>query len=168
MASHEVLNAMESLAYERDRQEFSFGDTLDIKTGLILAALTFLAIQSGESIHSGLPFYAKLVHYISIGALIVGGVLATLELRPRDYDTEPTPDKYQNWIAEKKAYGELYPDDDPVTVERLTALRVGYAIENVQTNVAINRRKSRLMFYAFWCAVIAFAANIGMLISRLF
>jgi hypothetical protein len=82
MASQEVLNAIEPLAYERDRQEFALGDTLDIKTGLILAALTFLAIQSGELIHAGLPLGQQVLQYVSVVALIVGGVLATIELWP--------------------------------------------------------------------------------------
>ena len=35
-------------------------------------------------------------------------------------------------------------------------------------NSHINEIKSRLMFYAFFCVVVAFAANIATLVMRLF
>ncbi len=49
-----LAHDMADYAFQRDQQEFSLGDTLDIKTGLVLAvALTFLAIQSGEMMKPG-------------------------------------------------------------------------------------------------------------------
>src|ERR1039458_987523 len=91
MASKEIMDLMEPMVFERDRQEFALGDTFDIKTGLILAALTFLAIQSGEFIHGGLSFYCKVAQYVSVGALIIGGILATIELWAIDYEREASP-----------------------------------------------------------------------------
>ena len=93
MASMEVLQEMESLASERDRQEFALGDTLDIKTGLILAALTFLAIQSGDLIHGGLSQGGKISQTISVAAMIIGGVFVTFELWPIDYYREAPPSR---------------------------------------------------------------------------
>jgi hypothetical protein len=68
MASQDVLNALESLAYERDRQEFALGDTLDVKTGLTMVALTFLAIQSGELIKANMSLAQCLARFIREGA----------------------------------------------------------------------------------------------------
>jgi hypothetical protein len=169
MASNEVLNAMEVLTYERDRQEFALGDTLDIKTGLILAALTFLAIWSSDLIHDGLGFYQKLAQYISVVSLIIGGAFAAAELYPRDYDREATPSKYQAWIADADEKHKQHPDDaDSVNAEAFTSARLASALQSVQTNLAINRTKSRLMICAFFCTMMAFAVNVLILLSRLF
>ncbi len=69
MASQEVLKAMESLAYERDRQEFALGDTLDIKTGLVLAGLTFLALQTGDLLKGNMSSFQVALQSTSITAV---------------------------------------------------------------------------------------------------
>jgi hypothetical protein len=168
MASLQTSDAMESLVYERDRQEFALGDTLDIKTGLILASLTFLAIQSGDLIKAGMSLAQAVAQSISVLAMVVGGVLCVAELWPRDYGREPAPEKYQKWISDLEAYSQAYPDTDPITAETLIAARVSAAIENAKTNLAINQRKSTLMLWAFGCVAVAFATNISTLVIRLF
>jgi hypothetical protein len=162
MASHEVMNAIEPLAYERDRQEFALGDTLDIKTGLIMAALTFLAIESGDLIHSGLPLCQQVLQYISVAALIFGGVLATLELWPIDYDREATPDIYLNWL-EAESKGKSGADVPSI----LTQERLEWALKRINTNLAANKRKSRFMRWSFLFVVLSFAANVSTIAIRL-
>ncbi len=168
MKTREILNLMESVVYERDRQEFALGDTLDIKTGLILAALTFLAIQSGDFIHAGLSPYLKILQYVSVVSLIFGGIFTVVELYPRDYDRDANPAKYQAWIIEMKQYKKKYPETPPFTAEIFTAARVKSAIQNIQTNQAINKSKTSFMIAAFVCTILAFTANIITLATRLF
>ena len=188
MATMEVMRAVESAAFERDQQEFALGDTLDIKTGLILAALTFLAIQTGDLMKSAgvshvqvlatfagnapmsSAFIQWLAQFVSVLALIVGGIYSILVLKPRDYDREPPPNKYMNWIRDTDKYRETYPEAEvePVTAEKLNAKRIENAIANVQNNIAHNTLKSNLMFKAFTCAAVAFAANVLTLAMRLF
>lgn len=167
MASQEVLQAFESMVCERDRQEFALGDTLDIKTGLILAALTFLAIQSSDLIHNGLSSYCKVAQGVSVVALIIGGIFVTLELWPSDYAREANPAKYQEWLAEMEKFQQQNPDE-PMTPEKLRAARVDSALKSVATNSAINKKKSNLMLYAFTCTMVAFAVNVITLAIRLF
>jgi hypothetical protein len=166
----EILTAMESLAYERDRQEFALGDTLDVKTGLIVVALTFLAVQSVELIKADMAAAQWIAQAISIGAMIASGALCVAELWPRDYGREPTPKKYQAWIAETETYRQSYPDTgaESITAEKLTEARVASATDNVQVNLAINTLKSKFMFRAFGCLVVSFAANLATLSMRLF
>lgn len=169
MASMEVLQEMESLASERDRQEFALGDTLDIKTGLILAALTFLAIQSGDLIHGGLSQGGKIAQTISVAAMIIGGVFVTFELWPIDYYREAPPSKYQAWIAEVEKLGQEYPGEiEPVTLDRLRSARLDSALQSVATNAAINKRKSDLLLRAFLFTMAAFSMNLATLAIRLF
>jgi hypothetical protein len=165
MASQEVLNAIEPLAYERDRQEFALGDTLDIKTGLILAALTFLAIQSGELIHAGLPLSQQVFQYISVGALIVGGILATVELWPIDYDREASPDKYLDWLETESQNQGLSGSEAVASL--LTKGRLTRTLERINTNFTANKRKSRFMRASFLFVVLSFAANVITLFIRL-
>lgn len=164
----DLINVLSEYVQERDRNEFALGDTLDVKTGLILAGLTFLAIQSGDFIKPGLPLYQMVAQAISVLALVVGGILAVCELWPRDYDRETTPEKYEAWIAETEKYRAEHPDTASITADKLVLTRLESAKERVQTNLAINKLKSRLMFASFYCVATAFAANIATLIMRLF
>jgi hypothetical protein len=169
MAANEVLTAMESLTFERDRQEFALGDTLDIKTGLILAALTFLAIQSGDLIKGHLSLYQQAAQFFAVIAMTVGGGFCTAELWPRDYAREAPPAKYRAWVADAEELHKWNPEgSDLVTADVFTSARISSALENVQTNLALNKLKSRLMIFAFFATIAAFAANIVTLTLRLF
>jgi hypothetical protein len=188
MATMEVMHAVESSAFERDQQEFALGDTLDIKTGLILAGVTFLAILTGDlmkstgishgevlaTIKAGAPVNNAIVQwsaqFVSVLAIVGAGIFSVAVLVPRNYDREPVPTKYLNWIQETEAYRVKYPDAgaESVTAEKLIAKRVENAVANIQTNIAHNRRKSALMFIAFNFMVVSLAANIFTLAMRLF
>jgi len=74
------LSELSEYIYERDRHEFNLGDTLDIKTGLLLASLTFLAIQSGGLIGPGLTFTQSLAQSLAILFQVLGGVFCVAEL----------------------------------------------------------------------------------------
>jgi hypothetical protein len=165
-----IMNAIESIAYERDRQEFALGDTLDIKTGLILAALTFLALQNGDLLKSSTSSIQIALQVVSIVSLVFGGGFSIAELWPRDYGREAAPQKYLDWVAETDKYREDNPDTDtePITAQKLIEERVKVAVLNVQTNLAINKLKSTLMLTAFIFVAVSFAANVGTLISHLF
>lgn len=188
MATLEVMREVESIAFERDQQEFALGDTLDIKTGLMLTGLTFLAILTSDLMKSTgvshvevwavlsrhLPltvtFFQWTAQFISVLAIIVGGVYSVFVLFPRDYYREPVPSKYVNWVDETEKYREAHPDEDvePVTAKKLVAKRLENAIGNVQTNLELNKRKSGYMFVAFICMAISFGANILTLAMHLF
>jgi hypothetical protein len=166
----DLVRALYEYVRERDNNEFALGDTLDVKTGLILAALTFLAIQCGDFIKPGLPIWQAGAQATSVLALIVGGVLSAWELWPRDYSREATPQTYADWIIDTDKYRIEHPETDtaPISVERLTSTRLELAKERIEMNLAINKQKSTFMFASFYCLCIAFAANIATLIMRLF
>jgi hypothetical protein len=166
----DLVKALYEYVQERDSNEFALGDTLDVKTGLILAGLTFLAIQCGDFIKPGLPIWQAGARAISVFALVVGGGLSTWELWSRDYDREASPEKYDAWIADTEKYRTEHPGTDTasITADKLVSTRLESAKERVKTNLAINKRKSSLMFASFYCLCIAFAVNIATLIMRLF
>lgn len=160
--------AQEELAqyvFERDRHEFGLGDTLDIKTGLILASLTFLAVQSGGLIEAKLTLSQAIMQTVSITALIFGGALSMVELWPTDYEREALPEKYEQWLDDMRQYVQRYPDADPAN---LRAARLSSAKARIQKNGRNNRKKSRFMFLAFYCLCASFVANVLTLFMRLF
>jgi hypothetical protein len=169
MASKEVVSAIEPMAHERDHEEFALGDTLDIKTGLILASLTFLAIQSGEFINSNISSWVRVAQYISVASLIIGGAMATVELWPINYEREATPDKYVNWL-ENEGQGLTGQSEEEMksrVAQLLAAGRMERTLERIKTNVAANQRKSRFMRTSFFFMVLSFAVNVGTLFIRL-
>ena len=188
MATAEVMRVVEASAFERDQQEFALGDTLDIKTGLILAGVTFLAILTGDlmkstgishvevlaTIRGGasitIAFVQWIALFVSVLAISFSGIYSVLVLIPRNYDREPVPTKYLNWIEDMEKYRAKYPEvgAEPVTAEKLIAKRIENAIGNIQKNIEHNKRKSSLMFVAFNFMVVSLAANLFTLAIRLF
>lgn len=161
-----MLNELSEYIYERDRHEFSLGDTIDMKTGLLMAALTFLAIQSGTLLDGGgLPIVQSVLQALSIVAIILGGVFSAIELWPRDYMREATPEQYEEWIAKLEEYRRAYPQEEAV---EFSAVRLSSAKERVSKNGAINHAKSTYMFRAFYCTTAAFILNLATLAIRLF
>jgi len=104
------MDELSEYVYERDRIEFSLGDTLDIKTGLLLATLTFLALQSGSLIESKLSFAQSVAQSLSILFQVIGAVFCVLELWPRDYEREAMPELYDAWIAQSEEFSREHPD----------------------------------------------------------
>lgn len=188
MATMEVMRAVEASAFERDQQEFALGDTLDIKTGLILAGVTFLAILTGDLMKStgvshvevfatikgvapiNSAFVRWIALFISLLAIVGAGIFSVLVLIPRNYDREPVPTKYLSWIKETEEYRAKYPEAgvEPITAEKLIAKRVENALSNIQKNIKHNKRKSSLMFIAFNFMVVSLAMNLFTLAMRLF
>ena len=162
----EATKELSEYLFERDRQEFSLGDTLDIKTGLLLASLTFLAIQSGDLIGKHLPPTQLYLQYGSIAFTVLGGILCAIVLWPRTYMTEAMPDEYEAWIDSLEEYRKLNPGEDAGIT--LSQARFSMAKQRIQTNAAINEGKSAFMFRAFYCVMAAFIANVATLAIHLF
>ena len=151
-------------AFQRDQQEFNLGDTLDIKTGLILAALTFLAIQSAELLKPGITSWVAALQTGSIVALALGGISIVYELFPRDYSRDRTPQEYTIWIEQKMAAGHEESEMPNIVAE----LRLKLVNERIAKNLAINSKKSKTMYIAFLCTMVAFGLNLITLLLHLF
>jgi hypothetical protein len=151
-------------AFQRDQQEFGLGDTLDIKTGLILAALTFLAVQSGEMLKPGITIYASFIQTFSITALALGGIFSAYELFPRDHARDRTPKEYAVWIEQKKSAGHGESEMPDI----VSAMRLKLVNERIEKNLSINKLKSRALYRAFACAMVAFGLNLLTLVVNLF
>jgi hypothetical protein len=161
MAPHDIIEYV----FERDRLEFSLGDTLDVKTGLILASLTFLAIQSGSLIDGHQSLNQTIAQIVAVFSLVIGGALAVVVLWPRAYDREAEPDSYDQWLAQLADFKARNPTAESY---ELVPVRLEAAKQRVRKNIRINQEKSRWMFYSFYCLIVAFVANVATLVMRLF
>lgn len=150
--------------FERDQQEFNFGDILDVKAGLLWAILAFLATQSGELIKLKLSLFQVIAQTVSMIALAFGGVFSVIVLWPRGYKKDAKPAEYEEWIVKTDEFQRAHP---AVPVQTLSAARLAAAKQRIEHNSNINKTKSKWMFRAFFCVVLAFASNLVTLLMRL-
>ena len=168
MAFTELQKLWWERIFERDRQVFTDKDTLDVKTGLILVILIFLAGQSAEFLKSSTTFLERFTQYLSITFLIIGGIFAVAELWPRTFFEEAEPQEYEERLSLLKNYYEDEPNPEEFALTRAMEERLEAAHTRIRKNIAINEEKSSLLNRSFYFVVISLAANLAMLAIRLF
>jgi hypothetical protein len=146
----------------QDDLEFALGDTLDIKTSIVLVLITFLATQSADFLR-GIPPLSTFWHYtqiVSTLSLIVAGGLALYELFPREYMARMSPGKFLGWMNE---LSEFYKDDadaESKIVGAINDAELKKAETRFARNSAINAQKSKLLEWSFYFSLAALAINL--------
>jgi hypothetical protein len=151
---------------DRDSHELALSDTLDVKAGLLLVALTFLGTQVTDIFAGQLRGFENYLEGISISALVIGGVLAIVQLWPRDYKVPPAPRKYSTWLAEVQNYFSGSHQADREALQYISETQLHQVIERIEENTRLNRQKWQLMEFCFICVAISFAANLLTIIAR--
>ncbi len=154
-----IRNLLKEHALERDRLEFSTGDVLDVKAGLLLVMLIFLAEQAGALFQGMLNSAQVALEWVSILSLIVGGVLAIVQLIPKKYKVLSSPIKYGKWLEDLRAHYSGEQDRDAKTLQLAEHTDIVQAVERTQENIELNRKKVRLVKLCFYCVSLSFAAN---------
>lgn len=171
MADEELLSDKTAeRIFERDREEFALGDTLDIKTSIALVLLTFLATQT-DSLMYGMASKCLVELWllrVGVAALICGGASAVLELWPRDYKRESTPDKYSTWREKLLEYYKNERNPHATAFNHEQQVRIDKACTRISVNFRLNKLKSHYMLACFICVTVAFALNLLVLATRLF
>lgn len=153
--------------FERDREVFTDKDTFDVKTGLILVILFFLAGQSTEFLRSGVTHIEKCLQFFSIASLILGGIFAVFELWPRTFYQEAEPQEYDERLALLTKYYADEPGAEEYALTRALEERVEAAHKRIGKNSEINEKKSNLLNKCFYCVAVSLAANLATLVIRL-
>jgi hypothetical protein len=166
MQSAELHKLLKEHTLERDRVELSTGDVLDVKAGLLLIMLIFLAQQIGTVFQGSLSTSQRLLEAVSITGLVIGGLLAIVQLLPKKYSVLSSPSKYEKWLYElRKHYAaDTNPEAEVLVLAERT--EISQAIERVQKNEALNKGKVRLIKICFFCVMASFAANIATIAFR--
>ncbi len=151
-------NIFQEMTLERDHQELSLGDAIDVKAGILLAVIAVLATLSGIlfAIPKLLSEEGEVVQLASIMCLAVACVFAVLTVLPRDYFIAELPRKYEAWGDTLRQY---YGSD----AERQAAIASGIveqASKRIEKNQKINLKKSQLLSRSFWPVLIALAIDV--------
>ena len=162
------MRLQEEYTIKRDEREFSVGDTLDVKTSVILAVIVFLAAQSDSFFHSTIIGWSLYLQYISVAALILAGIFAVLELWPRNYQQEDSPLKYDEWMEKLRLHYSESENVESDVLEQAILGRTQAARERAESNIRVNNRKSALLQAAFYFTVISLSANLATLAIHLF
>jgi hypothetical protein len=168
MESAGIRNILKERTLERDRIEYERGDALDVKAGLVLVVLTFLAGQTIDLSKDILGRTDMALVVISTVAVIVGTVSALWQWLPVKYGVLSHPAKYKPWLEDliKRHLARNLPDND--TVAHLENLEISQATERINTNIAISKKKLRLMKACFICVFLSLLANLLVVFRYLF
>jgi hypothetical protein len=161
----DVYKILKEHTLERDRIELSTGDVLDVKAGLLLVMLVFLAEQTSNIFQANLNTFQALLEWVSILGLIIGGLLAVVQLTPKKYSVLSYPGAYEKWLRGLRNLfsEEVNPDAEVMRV--VEDAEISQAVERIDRNLALNRNKVRLIKLCFYCVMTTFLANIVMLAS---
>jgi len=156
------MNILRDMTLDRDKQELSLGDTLDVKAGILLALIAVLATISGTLLaDSHLDKRYAVAQMVSLCVVVVGAVCAVWTLIPRNYYLPGAPAEYKGYIENM----ELAFPGDPEEAERRTAAGIAQmADQRIEKNHKINALKSRWLTYAFFPALVALMIDLGTLV----
>lgn len=154
-----------NFAKSQDDLEFSLGDTLDIKSSILLVVITFLAAQSSGFIskNPALASYWHCVQIIAVLLLVTAGVLILIELLPRRYAARMAPDAFLDWIAQLERFYENEPDRASKILDLIYKAETEKVRVRFARNSHTNALKSRLVEWAFRCALVALMLNLATL-----
>lgn len=150
----------EELTAEAERS-VDLGDALDMKANVWLVVITFLGTQSVYFVEKGLPTWPHLAQATAILLLIVAAILTLVGLYPRDYLLfTPSNGAIESRLSQ---LSEFYSDaaEASTLIERqLIKDQIMWARERIETNHFLNKRKSGLLFWAFWFTALAAIMNL--------
>jgi len=146
----------------QDDREFGLGDTLDIKTSIALVVVIFLATQSGGFLASPMPLHWHNIQIVSVGCVIIAGVLAMIVLWPRTYKLKIQPSEFLGWT---KQVNEFYGENRVAAVEFIRSKQIQRIQKRFAVNSSINASKSAAMSWSFYFTMTALILNIATLIG---
>lgn len=139
-----------------DELNYSVGDTLDVKSSIILVVITILGTISGGIIATQqLPTAIKVIQVIGVLALVIAGVLSLIALWPRNFSVPPAPEKLRNYLNEWVEYyaGEAQAEEKASAEFESEEQRL--ALERISVNGRLASWKSKLNSAAFYATAVA-------------
>jgi hypothetical protein len=146
----------------QDDLEFTLGDTLDIKTSIVLVVITFLATQSADFLRGIPPLstFWRCIQILSTLSLIVAGGVALYELFPREYMARMSPGKFLGWVKELSEFYKDHADAESKIVSAIDDAELKKVETRFARNSAINALKSKLLEWSFYFTLAALVINL--------
>lgn len=161
----EVLAKLCEEALKEDAFELSIGDTIDMKTGIVLAAIGFVGALSGIILFvQNMPIILKLAQAVSILAMSVSVILAFVALWPVAYLVETSVDELERWISELAQFYEAERDAEAKILEEMSREKYTRAKERITANREVNARKLLFMSWSLKTVFLASAIDIATLL----
>ena len=139
---------------------------MDVKAGLLLVMLVFLAEQAGTLFQGRLDRFETVLEWVSILSLIAGGILAIVQLIPKKYKVLSSPIKYGKWLDDLKAHYSKEQDPEANALQFAEHTDIVQAVERVEENIELNRKKVLLVKLCFYCVSVSLTANLLCLAFR--
>ncbi len=152
-----MKDIFKEMTLERDRQELSLSDTLDVKASILLAVIAVLGTLSGILLtipKLGQPM--ELAQLFAILCLALACLFAVLTVLPRNYLLADKPSSYEEWGDKLREFYPVEADRDAAIVSGV----VREAAKRIAQNHSFNKQKSNLLALSFWPALVALAINI--------
>lgn len=162
-----IHDAKVEAAKEQDERELALGDTLDIKTSIVLVIITFLATQSETLLKATEKLrWWHIAQRCSVVFLVIAGLLAIAELIPRKYRFRMPLDEFLPWAngvldSYKRRPNLLDPETEAVA--HIENEEIEKAKDRFLANREINDSKSRFMKWSFRATFAALLLNLATL-----
>jgi len=164
--SEAIRKLLTKRTLERDRIEYTVGDVLDVKAGLVLAILVFLAGQAIDLFKDAHESVEISLLAISLVAIIIGAIFALVQWFPRRYSVVSHPAKYRPWLEDLFRRFAAQNVSEADTLEHLEKVELDQASSRIDINIRHNRKKMLMMKGCFACVFISLFANLATVAVR--
>jgi hypothetical protein len=149
-------DSIRELTKRVDELNYAVGDTLDVKSSIILVVITLLGTVSGGIVATAnLPATIKLVQSAAVLALVVAGVLTLIALWPREFSIPPRPERHWDYLNGLEQYYAGEPHAEQRVVADFDAELERLARERIICNNQLASKKTKLNSGAFYATAVA-------------
>jgi hypothetical protein len=114
---------------------------------------------------TSIPKWEQVAQLVSIGFLAFACACAVWAVIPRKYMMAATPQALQSWQASLRKHYADNPDASVQVDSVVDDNMITLAAARIETNHAINSRKSRLIEISIWPLLAALALDMGTLVA---
>lgn len=149
----------------QDQLEFELGDTIDIKTSIVLVIIIFLATQIGGFFaSSSMPLHWRILQIISAVSLTAAGMSCLFELWPKNYKARTDSADFVEWVERTAKYYRAASLDSKVA-EEIRTKEFEKAKDRVANNSFVNAFKLKAMHWAFRFTALSLFLNLTTLLA---
>jgi hypothetical protein len=149
----------------KDDLVFKFGDTLDVKSSIVMVVITFVGTETAYFFTKDLTGIAHTFQCISVLFLVLATIFSIAGLWPRDYWMTQPEDLSIGYAANlREHFSQNGGDVEQNVLERLVSAETDWAITRIKDNAKVNSEKARWLNMAFGATALAILFNVLTLI----
>jgi hypothetical protein len=150
----EALNAKDDLV-------FKLGDTLDVKSSIVMVVITFVGTETAYFFTKDLSGTTHVFQCISVFFLVLATVFSIAGLWPRDYWMMKPEDLSIGYAATlRDHYSQNGEAAEQSILDNLISAETDWAIARIKDNGKINKQKAQWLNVAFGSTALAILFNV--------